>query len=389
MQRMKSIARSYVYWPNIDCDIEDFVRKCSSCAIAAKAPVKSTLSSWPIPTEPWTRLHLDYAGPVRGKFYLVIIDACSKWPEIFATNNTTASTTVAKVRECISRFGCPHSIVTDNGTQFTSELFAKMCQEYGIEHVRTPAFHPQSNGQAERFVDTLKRALLKMGEKNPDEALLTFLETYRYTPNASLPQNKSPAEALLGRRIRTKFDLMKRSRPQPTLVNENQNKQYNQKHGSKQRLFQPNEKVFALIHIRNQQHWAQGIVIERKGQVVYTVLLDDPKRKGLIRSHVNQLRSRAASDMTSTEQQIPLQVLLEEFKIPQSRSEAEDVGQPADSEADVQQDQLQTLPEIIDEAGPSHPRIPEEVRITRKRAAKITPPRKRRLPSYFQYYELF
>ncbi|XP_055605101.1 uncharacterized protein K02A2.6-like [Uranotaenia lowii] len=120
--------------------------------------------------------------------------------------STTALTTVAKVRECISRFDCPHSIVTDNGTQFTSELFAKMCQEYGIEHVRTPAFHPQSNGQAERFVDTLKRALLKMGEKNPDEALLTFLETYRYTPNASLPQNKSPAEALLGRKIRTKFD---------------------------------------------------------------------------------------------------------------------------------------------------------------------------------------
>ncbi|XP_055584821.1 uncharacterized protein K02A2.6-like [Uranotaenia lowii] len=235
MQRMKSIARSYVYWSNIDCDIEDFVRKCSSCAIAAKAPVKSTLPSWPIPTESWTRLHLDYAGPVRSKFYLVIIDACSKWPEIFATNKTTASTTVAKVRECISRFGCPHSIVTDNGTQFTSELFAKMCQEYGIEHVRTPAFHPQSNGQAERFVNTLKRALLKMGEKNPDEVLLTFLETYRYTPNASLPQNKSPAEALLGRKICTKLDLIKRSRPQPTLVNENQNKQYNQKHGCSSR----------------------------------------------------------------------------------------------------------------------------------------------------------
>ncbi|XP_055605895.1 uncharacterized protein K02A2.6-like [Uranotaenia lowii] len=218
----------------LEADIRSKKAGSPSCAIAAKALVKSTLSSWPIPTEPWTRLHLNYAGPLR---------------DILATNNTTPSTT--EVRECISRFGCPHSIVTGNGTQFTTELFAKMCQKYGIKHVRTPACHPQCNGQAERFVDTLERAILKMGK-----ALLTFLETYRYTLNAFLPQNKSPTEALLGRKICIKFDLMKRSRPQPTLVNENQNKQNNQKHGSKQRLFQPNDKVFALIHIRNQQHWA-------------------------------------------------------------------------------------------------------------------------------------
>lgn len=72
MQRMKSLARSYVYWPNIDADIEDFVRKCGSCASASKAPVK------PIPSTPWSRLHVDYAGPVRGKFFLVIVDAHSK-----------------------------------------------------------------------------------------------------------------------------------------------------------------------------------------------------------------------------------------------------------------------------------------------------------------------
>ncbi|XP_062702811.1 uncharacterized protein K02A2.6-like [Aedes albopictus] len=59
MQRMKSIARSFIYWPNIDAHIEDYVRKCSDCAAVSKAPVKTTLSSWPIPSQPWTRLHLD------------------------------------------------------------------------------------------------------------------------------------------------------------------------------------------------------------------------------------------------------------------------------------------------------------------------------------------
>ncbi|XP_052564317.1 uncharacterized protein K02A2.6-like [Culex pipiens pallens] len=225
MQRMKSIARSYVYWPNNDAEIEDFVRKCSRCAAAAKAPVKTTLSSWPIPVEPWTRLHLDYAGPIQEKFFLVIVDAHSKWPEIFAVNNSTASTTVSKLRECFARFGCPVSVVTDNGTQFDSELFAKFCRELGIEHIKTPPFHPQSNGQAERFVDTLKRALLKIGGEDIDAALQTFLQAYRYTPNAVLPDNKSPAEALLGRKVRIVFDLMTKSTPETPLINQRQNEQ--------------------------------------------------------------------------------------------------------------------------------------------------------------------
>lgn len=80
MDRMKSLARSFVYWPNIDDDVEDCVRHCSSCAEATKAPRKTLLESWPLPTKPWERVHIDYAGPIDGYYYLVIVDAYSKWP---------------------------------------------------------------------------------------------------------------------------------------------------------------------------------------------------------------------------------------------------------------------------------------------------------------------
>ncbi|XP_062539192.1 uncharacterized protein K02A2.6-like [Armigeres subalbatus] len=57
--RMKAIARSFAYWPGIDIEIEEFVRNCSPCCIAGKAPVKTTLESWPAPSKPWSRIHID------------------------------------------------------------------------------------------------------------------------------------------------------------------------------------------------------------------------------------------------------------------------------------------------------------------------------------------
>ncbi|XP_062556754.1 uncharacterized protein K02A2.6-like [Armigeres subalbatus] len=209
MERMKAIARSYVFWPNIDADIEDYVRRCSRCAAVAKSPTKTTLSSWPIPTQPWSRIHVDYAGPYKGNFFLVIVDALTKWPEIYCTNSMTSSVTINKLFETIARFGLPDVIVTDNGTQFDSNSFAKFCEMNGIEHIKIPPFHPQSNGQAERFVDTLKRALTKMECDAIEEALQTFLFTYRYTPNKYIEDSKSPAEAMLiTSKITNLIDLM-------------------------------------------------------------------------------------------------------------------------------------------------------------------------------------
>ncbi|XP_062537789.1 uncharacterized protein K02A2.6-like [Armigeres subalbatus] len=116
--RMKAIARSFAYWPGIDIEIEEFVRNCSPCCIAGKAPVKTTLESWPAPSKPWSRIHIDYAGPVDGVYFLVVVDPFSKWPEVFATRTTTASTTTRLLYELFATFGIPETIVSDNGPQF-------------------------------------------------------------------------------------------------------------------------------------------------------------------------------------------------------------------------------------------------------------------------------
>uniref|UniRef100_A0A8D8N962 Uncharacterized protein K02A2.6 n=1 Tax=Culex pipiens TaxID=7175 RepID=A0A8D8N962_CULPI len=89
------------------------------------------------------------------------------------TNRITSVATIGMLRSVFARLGMPELLVSDNGTQFTSAEFLEFCTTNGIQHLTTAPFHPQSNGQAERFVDTFKRAVKKIqaGRSSIDEAL--------------------------------------------------------------------------------------------------------------------------------------------------------------------------------------------------------------------------
>ena len=78
MARMKALARMYVWWLGLNDDIEKTVRQCTECQLNQSTPAVAPLQPWQWPTRPWKRLHLDYAGPVKGKMYLIIIASGSK-----------------------------------------------------------------------------------------------------------------------------------------------------------------------------------------------------------------------------------------------------------------------------------------------------------------------
>src|SRR5690606_36017922 len=231
--RMKTLARHHVYWPNIDQDIEVLVRNCLSCASASKNPIKTELSSWPQATKPWSRIHIDFAGPVDGHTYLVVIDAYSKWPEVLEMPNISATSTVNRLTELFARYGNPQTIVSDNGTQLTLARFPELCSSRGINHIRSPSFHPQSNGQAERFVDTLKRSLKKLrGEGIVATALHIFLQAYRSWPNPNTPNEQSPAKVFLGRKLRNSLDLLHMEQEDVLSRNTEMENRFNQHHGA-------------------------------------------------------------------------------------------------------------------------------------------------------------
>ncbi|XP_040169841.1 uncharacterized protein K02A2.6-like [Anopheles arabiensis] len=301
--RMKALARGYVYWPKLDSEIENAVKTCQSCASAAKSPEHCTPVDWPKTTGPWQRIHVDYAGPMEGEYYFLVVDSYSKWPEIIPTRQTTAQATVQMLRGLCARFGIPETVVSDNGTQFTSSEFRDFCMENGIHHVRTAPYHPQSNGQAERFVDTFKRAVKKIREGRGEmhEALDEFLFTYRNTPNRILDQ-KSPGEMMLNRKVRTSLEMLRPSfrdiRPADPVVADE----------ATRRSFSINDRVYAKRYHRNGWEWVSGVVDKRVGNVMYMVKIDGKT----LRYHVNQLRMRnAETNEGRTQQPMPLNVLLD------------------------------------------------------------------------------
>ncbi|XP_055605789.1 uncharacterized protein K02A2.6-like [Uranotaenia lowii] len=213
IDRTRSLARNYVYWPNIDDQIAELVRSCSACSSVAKVDTKTKLQSWPIPEKVWQRVHIDFAGPINDTYYRfsLQVDSLSKWPEIVPTKRITTSATITILRQIFARFGMPEVLVSDNGTLLTSDQFERFCDANGILHLKTAPFHPQSNEQVERFVHTFKRTIKKIqaGGEELDAALDTFLSCYRSTPCRSAPEGKSPAEILLGRPLRTSLELLR------------------------------------------------------------------------------------------------------------------------------------------------------------------------------------
>ncbi|XP_055543407.1 uncharacterized protein K02A2.6-like [Wyeomyia smithii] len=177
--------------------------------------------------------------------------------------------------------GMPELLVSDNGTQFTSAMFGKFCSMNGIEHTTTAPFHPQSNGQAERFVDTFKRGIKKIreGEGPIQEALDLFLLKYRSTPNPAVVGGVSPSEAMFGRRIRTNLELL---RP-PTDRQQAEQEEDQQK----PRSFNKKDPVYVKVYNRNSWSWVPGTIVEQIGGVMYNVRTE---KRRLVRSHVNQLR---------------------------------------------------------------------------------------------------
>ena len=206
---MKSTAREYAYWNNIDTDIENTVERHEQCQLAGKCPRRTLLELWPTPERAWKRIHADYAGPIKGVYYLIVVDAFSRWPEVLATKTITANKTADSLEKIFSRHGYPEELVTDNGTQFTASSTKEYCLQRGIRQSFTAPYSPMSNGQAEKFVDTFKRSLLKMKEEEETvpQKIRTILRTYRSTPNESI-KGKTPAELCIGEKLHSKMDLL-------------------------------------------------------------------------------------------------------------------------------------------------------------------------------------
>ena len=193
IQRCRQRTTSSVWWHGVSKHIEQLVKSCPICA-KASTPHKEPLMYSPLPNHPWEKVGSDLFE-LNGSTYLLVVDYFSCFIEIQKLSSMNSRSVILALKAIFSRHGVPVTLVSENGPQYASREMQEFAESYGFKHVTSSPHFPQSNGMAERSVKTVKSLLEQSSD--PYMAILS----YRATP---LPWcNLSPAELLIGRRLKT------------------------------------------------------------------------------------------------------------------------------------------------------------------------------------------
>ena len=188
----RTISKRYV-WPNMKRDVSFWCRKCVQCQRAKVTRHNyAPLQRYPPPSQKFRQLNVDIAGPLPNSngytYILVLVDRFSRWPVAVPMKDSRTQTIInALMHNWISLYEVPETITSDRGSQFLSQEWKDLLKFLGIRHIHTSAYHPQSNGLAERTIQTIKKSL---------RAMLNDTNWYNYLPLS-----------LLALRSKTKEDL--------------------------------------------------------------------------------------------------------------------------------------------------------------------------------------
>lgn len=272
--RMKELARSFCWWPGIDKNIEELASNCRECANFRPNPEKVETHHWEYPSRPFERIHIDYAGPFQGVYFLLVVDAYSKWTEVYITKRITTEATIPFLRLFFATFGLPKKLCSDNGVQFTSYEFEKFLKSNGITHKKSAPFHPATNGQVERYVQTIKKKLKCLSAVKDDlqTKLLNILIHYRITPHPETGQ--SPSDMVFNYKVGTKFSMM-------TPEKKNDIKQLPT---TPSKTFMIGDRV--AVRDYGSSKWKFGCVEQKEGLLHYHIRLEDGR---VWRRHIDQM----------------------------------------------------------------------------------------------------
>ena len=189
-------ARQSVWWPGLGKQLEEMILKCSVCCQDRFQYAEPLIPS-SFPDLPWQKVATDLW--YWKATYLLLVDYFSRYIEIAKLTKVTSNKLIHHIKSIFARHGIPQEVRSDNGPQYASSVFDKFAKEYVFLHVTSSPRYPQSNGEAERAVKTIKKLIKKAAD--PYLALLT----YRSTP---LQNGYSPAELLMNRRLRTRVPMV-------------------------------------------------------------------------------------------------------------------------------------------------------------------------------------
>ena len=293
----------------------DYCRTCVECQkLARQVPM-------PIIGEPFERIAMDVIGPLpktaAGKqFVLVISDYATYYLEAYAITTITATSVAEKLMDLFSRYGVPREILSNQGTNFMSELLQRLHKLLGIKSIRTSPYHPQTDSLVERFNQTLKQMLKKVlmtDRRSWDKLLPLVLFAYHEVPQEAT--GFSPFELIYSRDVKGLLDILKeewiptedtnedvatyvtitheRMKNAQQLVQEHLKQDQQQQktwydHKPRDMKIEVGDQVLLLLPDRDSQKkfmrkWQSPFKIKQKhGRVNYEVIIETPRYTTLI-----------------------------------------------------------------------------------------------------------
>lgn len=327
IRKTQSRIMKHFYWPGIHNDVKNYVKACHTCQMSNKADIKpAPLIPIPAFDEPFTRLLVDCVGPLprtksQNQYLLTIMDVSSRYPEAIPLKRIDAPTVVEALTKFFTKFGLPHEIQSDQGSNFLSKIFGQVVKLVGIDKVQSSAYHPESQGALERFHQTLKNMLRTYCYENPDDwdkGVDFVLFAAREVPNEST--GFSPNELVFGHQVRGPLKLVKdvflRDSSDTNLLDyvstfkerltkawdvasqhlkaAQQTMKYHYDLKVEPRKFRPGEKVLVLLPERKDvfsAKFAGPYRIEKKlSDVNYVVATPDRRKKRRV-CHVNMIKA--------------------------------------------------------------------------------------------------
>ena len=330
----------HFWWGSIQTDVREYVRSCHKCQCLGKGKAKiiAPLYSMPLVSEPWSICAIDIVGPLPtcketgNRFILTVLDLCTHYPEAIALKQHTAKDVALALANVFSRVGFPDQILSDLGTEMTSEVLQIFLNDFNIGHLRCAAYHPMANGAVEKYNACLKSSLKTLTDRFPDSwdnALCWVLFGYREVVNETT--GFSPFELLFGRSVKGPLTLIKQAMLQETDLSRSKKSvvefmldtrerlrtgldlatAHAQEQRSKAKVwydrkarmqeFKPGDKVLMLWPMHHSpldlKLFGPYVVAQRLGPVDYVI--NTPNRKKSRRvCHVNLLRPYRERDLT-------------------------------------------------------------------------------------------
>ena len=303
INKCRRMAQNAVWWPGLSSELKNLVNNCKLCQENRPEQKKEPLKPSELPSRPWKKLGIDLME-LKNKSYLIIVDYYSRWLEVLFLHNTTSKTVINKLSSVFTTHGLPDVIRCDNGPQFTSREFKSFAKDMNFTVITSSPNFPQSNGQAESGVKIAKKLL---SQQDFNLALLN----YRATPHSTI--GISPAEALMGRKIRTLVPILESQLQPREIPNEvirdahekskmSSKAYYDQHHGAKTPLhnISPGDQV--ALKSDQTSKWSVPGTVVAADQSNRTYLVNTPS--GVFRRNRQQILKTTSASPTSTAENV-------------------------------------------------------------------------------------